>query len=104
MVTKLAEKNIIWLDESQIYVADKELYDNPEKFLRTVFEHIQVMLNTPYGSEFECGWCRMPEWDKYLPRVNTGYMVHRINSEYDWWFEYEPGTGRRKVWMIDFAD
>lgn len=103
---KLAEAGLIWISDSEIYVADKSLYSTPVDFLRAVLAHIKKLIDD--YSETECGWCRMPEFNKYLIRVTISYMIHRINSEWHdspfWELIEEPGRGHREVWLIDFGD
>jgi hypothetical protein len=105
-MTKLVELDILWIDESEIYVADKSLYETADKFLQAVISHIQQLIDD--FSYEECGWFIAPEFDKYLPRVCTQWMVHRINSRWHdspfWELTDEPGKGHREVWYIDFSN
>lgn len=100
-MSKLAERGIIWIGDSEIYVADKSLYANASDFLKAVIEHIKGLT-----MDDECGWCVIPEFDKTLPHVTTNYMVHRVNSDWHdapfWELADESGRGHREVWCIDF--
>lgn len=102
----LKEAGIIWIDDSETYVADKTLFETAEAFFKAVMAHIKRLLDS--YSEEECGWCKMPDYDKYLPGVTMSYMVHRVNSEWHdspfWELIEESGRGHRPVWLIDFED
>lgn len=102
---KLAELGILWIGESEEYVADKSLYRTREEFLQAVIDHIRQLVDD--FSEEECGWCVVPSFSDYIHRVGTVWMVHRINSEWHdcpfWELSYEPGRGHREVWHIDFS-
>lgn len=101
---KLAEEGIIWISESEIYIADKSLYKTANEFLDAVIAHIKPQVDN--YSEEECGWYVVPSFEEYLPRVCTSWMVHRINSEWHdspfWELIEESGRGHREVWLIDF--
>lgn len=103
-MSKLATEGIIWISESEIYVADKSLYETATEFLEAVLEHIKVLVDN--YSENECGWCVVPSFEGYLPKVTKAWMVHRINSEWHdapfWELIEEAGWGHREVWCIDF--
>lgn len=105
-MSKLTELGIIWIEESEQYVADKTLYKTADEFLGAVIAHIKPLVDN--FSEEECGWCVVPEFGKFLPRVCTQWMVHRINSEWHdspfWELIEEPGNGHRPVWFVDFAE
>ena len=79
-MSKLAAEGIIWLDDSEAYVAAKELFATAKEFLTGVISHIKELVEN--YSEEECGWCKVPEFEKYINRVKTSWMVHRING--DW--------------------
>ena len=98
---KLKDKGIIWIDDSSMYVADKSLFPDAAAFLEAVSLHIHDLM-TGDNWEAECGWCVEPTLDRHLAYVTTAYMVHRLNMEYEWWMEEEPGPGHRAVWCIDF--
>lgn len=104
-MSKLAEVGIIWLDESEVYVAAKELFATAEDFLKSVLSHIKNLVDS--YSEEECGWFEVPEFEKYINLVGTSWMVHRINSEWHdapfWENIEEPGRGHKPVWYIDFG-
>lgn len=103
-MSKIATEGIIWLNDSEIYVAAKSLYDSADEFLKVVISHIRELVDS--YSEEECGWCIVPEFGKYINRVTTSWMVHRINSEWhdapSWENIKEPGRGHVPVWYIDF--
>jgi hypothetical protein len=105
-MSKLAEIGILWLDDSQIYVADKKLFDSADNFLKAVFAHIKSLIDN--YSENECGWCKMPNFNKYINRVTTSWVVHRINSDWHdkpfWENVEESGQGHVPVWYIDFEE
>lgn len=102
----LKEAGIIWIDESETYVADKTLFETAEAFLGAVISHIKHLVDN--YSEEECGWYVVPSLEKFLPRVCTSWMVHRINSEWHdspfWELIEESGRGHRPIWLIDFED
>ena len=101
-MNKLAEKGIMWIDESSIYVADKVLYENAADFLNAVIKHIKNLVDT--NSEDEAGWCEAPEFSKYARRVYKNWMRHIINNpDYEWELCDVPGKGHREVWCIDFG-
>ena len=101
---KLAEKGIIWIGDSSVYVADLRLFASADDFLGAVLTHIKKLVDS--FSEEECGWCEIPRFDKYINRVTKSWMVHRVNCEwYDapfWENVDEPGRGHVGVWFIDF--
>ena len=102
---KLAQEGIIWIGESEIYVADKSLFTSAEEFLKAVLAHIQDMIDR--RGEAECGWRALPTFDDYLPLVHTSWMVHRIASDWHkapfWELIEETGRGHREVWCVDFG-
>jgi len=104
-MNKLAERGILWIDESEIYVADKSLFKTAEEFLGAVIAHIKSLVDS--CSEEECGWCVVPSLEEFLPRVCSSWMIHRINSEWHdspfWELIEEPGRGHREVWYINFG-
>ncbi len=102
-MSKLAELGIIWITDSEIYVADKRLYPSASDFLRDVIAHIQELIDS--HSEYECGWFEAPS-EECLNHVTRAWMVHRINCEWHenpvWELMEEPGRGHVPVWSIDF--
>ena len=100
---KLKDYGIMWVQDSEVYVADKCLYNSAEEFLKSTLSHIHELIEN--HSEAECGWFIEPIYSEYLPRVTTAYMRHAfpLDDEPEWWMEYEAGKGRRKVWCIDFS-
>ena len=105
-MSKLAEIGIMWLADSEIYVADKKLFSTSRDFLGSVLSRIKELVEI--SSEEELGWWIVPEFEKYINRVKTSWMVHRINSEWHdspfWEHIEEPGRGHVLVWYIDFYD
>lgn len=99
-MTKLREKGIFWIDDSEMYVADISLFANASDFLHAVISHIKAQVDS--HSEQECGWFLVPDFDKYIKHVGTSWMVHRLNYLWDWEMQDEKGRGNRQVWMIDF--
>lgn len=97
---KLAKLGIIWIQDSQIYVADKSLYKTGAEFLEAVIAHIQESVR--FGNEEECGWFIVPSFAEYQHKVGKSWMTHRINTEFLWELKGEPGRGHREVWYIDF--
>jgi hypothetical protein len=95
---------IIWLDDSSTYVGRKSIFPTPRLFLHTVLAHIEKLVAT--SSEQEAGWYKVPEFDSYIPLVETSWMVHRLNSNWHdapfWENVEEPGRGHVEVWLIDF--
>jgi len=104
-MSRLSEEGVVWLDDSSIYVAAKELFATAEEFLTDVLSHIKELVED--YSEEECGWCKVPEFGEYINRVTTSWMVYRVNSEWHyapfWEHVEEPGRGHKPVWYIDFA-
>ena len=105
-MTTLRAIGILWIDESEIYVADKSLYKTAEEFLGAVISHIKHLVDS--YSEEECGWFVVPSLEKFLPKVCISWMVHRINSEWHgspfWELIEESGRGHREVWYINFEN
>ena len=103
-MNKLAEQEIIWLSDSEVYVADKKLFATANDFLEAVLAHIKQLKND--FSEQECGWFEVPSFGEYIGRVTTSWMVHRINSEWHdapfWENVEESGRGHIPVWYVDF--
>jgi len=102
---KLVELGIAWLRDSSIYIADISLYETSEDFLTAVIAHVQELFDDN-DMDSECGWCKVPEHAYFLPLVDFSYMRHQINSddgEYGWEQMLGPGSGHRKVWIIDFS-
>lgn len=98
---KLKELGVLWIDESEIYVADIGLFSSAADFLKAVIAHIQVLIDG--GVDYEAGWFDAPNFEENLPRVtNQCWMAHRLNHDYEWEMQTEPGPGNRKVWVIDF--
>jgi len=95
---------ICWLDDSSTYIARKSSFTTPEEFLQGVLAHIAM--HVAAHSEQEAGWYDVPEFDSYIPFVETSWMVHRVNSEWHdapfWENIEEPGRGHVPVWLIDF--
>jgi len=103
-MSKIGEQGIIWIEDSEIYVAAKELFASKEEFLKNVISHISELVNS--YSEDECGWCTVPQYESYISKVTTSWMVHRVaSSRYDapfWELVEQPGPGHTVVWYIDF--
>jgi len=103
-MSKLAEEGIMWLDDSEAYVADMRLFATAEDFLRAILEHIHQLIDD--FSEQECGWYKAPRLKEYITKVRKSWMVHRVNSEWHgapfWENVDEPGCGHVLVWFIDF--
>ncbi len=98
---KLAEIGILWIEDSEMYIADYSLYKTAAEFLRDVLNHIY---NTA-SDNCECGWFENPKFEDYLPFVTTTFMAHRLgqgDESLKWWMQEEKGRGNRKVWCIDF--
>ena len=97
---KLKDMGVIWIEDSEMYVADKSLFNIPEAFLHAVLEHI-----TSLGRDDECGWFEYPKYDEYISKVTTSFMAHRLGfgqDEPEWWIQDSAGRGNRPVWCIDF--
>ncbi len=107
-MSKLAKEGIIWIQDSEIYCADKTLYKDAGEFLRAVIAHIQKHVDDVGMQEWECGWFETPKYEAYISRVGSQWMVHRINSDYHeppfWELADSSGRGHRIVWLIDFMD
>jgi hypothetical protein len=104
-MAKLRDEGIIWIDDSEIYVAAKSLFVTGEEFLRAVIAHISGLVAA--HSEDEAGWWIVPNYDEYKNKVTTSHMVHRINSDWHdnpfWELCDEPEHGATEVWFIDFG-
>ncbi len=103
-MSKLADLGILWIEDSEIYVASKELFPDHESFLHAVIAHIKALMDS--CPEAECGWCELPSFEHYINQVTTSWMVHRVNyatrNSPFWELIEKPGKGHKLVWYVDF--
>ena len=97
---KLKDMGIVWIEDSEMYVADKSLYNSPEAFLHAVLKYTYDL-----EADDEHGWYEYPKYDEYISKVTTSFMAHRLGCDPDepeWWMQDSAGRGNRPVWCIDF--